>query len=547
MYRRLTFSLLLLAVTCVGSFPTMAAKRVALVVGNSKYIHTSELTNPKNDASDIATILREMKFNVVLGLDLDRQKFEHVIRRFARALRGAELGLFFYAGHGLQVSGINYLVPTTARLSTEDALDFEMIRLDLVQRVMERAAKTNVIFLDACRDNPLSRNLARALGTRSASIGRGLAKVEAGLGTLISFATQPGNVALDGTGRNSPFTTALKTHIRTSNEDLTSVLIRVRNDVIKSTAEQQIPWEQSALRARLYLAEKSKRHAMVNAPLANERNKKKPETKTCGGRFIELSNGRRICVELGGQSSFRDCKTCPEMVVIPAGTFQMGSPVAETLRSSTEGPQHTMTIPRPFAVSKYEVTKQQWSDCAACSSRRIDQDGHLPKSGITWDDAIAYATWLSEATNRRYRLLSESEWEYSARAGSLTPFATGPTILSSQANFNATRVYGVGAPGKFIGRSVRAGSYERNAFGLYDMHGNVAEWVADCWNSSYAAKPQALSSNGKPWLSGECFRRVVRGGSWAMAPNKLRSAYRSRASVQTRNAHIGLRVARDLD
>ena len=191
---------------------------------------------------------------MIKGVDLKKSDMERSIRDFATALVGAEMGLFFYAGHGLQVSGVNYLVPTDAVLTTASALDFEMVRLDLVQRTMETETQTNVIMLDACRDNPLSRNLARALGTRSASIGRGLGQFEAGVGTLISFSTQPGNVALDGTGRNSPYTGSLVKYLATPAEDLTSVLIRVRNDVISATASRQIPWDQHALRQPIYLS-----------------------------------------------------------------------------------------------------------------------------------------------------------------------------------------------------------------------------------------------------------------------------------------------------
>jgi uncharacterized caspase-like protein len=150
------------------------------------------------------------------------------------------------------VAGQNYLVPTDAELTSATALDFEMVRLDVVHRVMERQASTNVIFLDACRDNPLARNLARAMGTRSAEVGRGLAAVESGVGTLISFSTQPGNVALDGSGRNSPFAAALVRELSSTKDDLSSVLIAVRNDVMKQTQRKQVPWEHSALTGRFY-------------------------------------------------------------------------------------------------------------------------------------------------------------------------------------------------------------------------------------------------------------------------------------------------------
>jgi len=151
----------------------------------------------------------------------------------------------------MQVGGSNYLVPVDAELANTAALDFEMVRLDLVQRTMERETATNVLFLDACRDNPLARNLARAMGTRSTDIGRGLAAAESGVGTLISFSTQPGNVALDGSGRNSPYAAALVKGLAAPGEDLSAMLIGVRNEVMAATHNRQVPWEHSALRAPL--------------------------------------------------------------------------------------------------------------------------------------------------------------------------------------------------------------------------------------------------------------------------------------------------------
>src|SRR5215470_312039 len=191
--------------------PAVAAKRVALVIGNGAYQEAGTLNNPVNDAADMAKALTQMGFDAVLGLDLDRRGFDEKLRAFSRSLDDADAAVLFYAGHGLQVSGRNYLVPVDARLKSERDLDFESIGLDFILRQMEsgREGKTNIVFLDACRDNPLARNLARSMGTRSASVGRGLAEVHTGVGTFIAYSTQPGNVALDGKGRNSPFAAAL--------------------------------------------------------------------------------------------------------------------------------------------------------------------------------------------------------------------------------------------------------------------------------------------------------------------------------------------------
>jgi uncharacterized caspase-like protein len=227
-------------------------KRVALVIGNSAYRQTAQLKNPGNDAADMAASLRSLGFRVIDGIDLDKLAMDAKIREFGEALTDADSGVFFYAGHGLQVSGQNYLMPVDAMLTTAAALDAEMVQLDLVQRAMERAAKFNVLFVDACRDNPLAEILAGAIGMRPAEMGRGLAPSRSSLGSLISFSTQPGNVALDGIGRNSPFAAALLKRIAAPGDDLSTILINVRKDVVRSTAARQVPWEHSSLWSRFY-------------------------------------------------------------------------------------------------------------------------------------------------------------------------------------------------------------------------------------------------------------------------------------------------------
>ncbi|MEO1649413.1 MAG: caspase family protein [Pseudomonadota bacterium] len=242
-------SVLMIPLLCTGHLANAEpnSRRIALVIGNGDYVHAGVLANPANDAADIAQALDRVGFEVIKGLNLTKAQMDATIRRFARALQTAEVGLFFYAGHGIQVSGKNYLVPVDAKLEDVSGIDFELIQADLIQRTMERAAQTNIIFLDACRNNPLARNLARAMGTRSVAIGRGLASASSGLGTLISFSTQPNNVALDGTGRNSPYAAALKQHLLTPGDNISEILVKVRRDVIRATARRQVPWEHVAL------------------------------------------------------------------------------------------------------------------------------------------------------------------------------------------------------------------------------------------------------------------------------------------------------------
>ena len=223
------------------------AERVALVVGNSVYEHAPELLNPTNDATAISEVLENLGFDVIPAFDQTGNAMRNTLREFYGKLGGAKVALFFYAGHGLQLGGKNYLVPVDAQLKNEGDLILEATELSDVLGLMESQAQTNIVFLDACRDNPLARNLARSMGTRSASVGRGLARVESGIGTLIAFATQPGNVALDGEGKHSPFTKSLLEHIETPGIDVAVMLRHVREGVLNQTGGKQVPWSSSSL------------------------------------------------------------------------------------------------------------------------------------------------------------------------------------------------------------------------------------------------------------------------------------------------------------
>ncbi len=243
--------LVLIAVALL--LPSLAAaqpvRRVALVIGNGAYRHAAPLRNPVRDAERMADVLQRAGVEVIFGTNLDRRAMDERVREFGNRLEGGRVGIFFFAGHGLQVAGENYLLPIDARLERERDLEFEAVPLTRILRVAESAASTNLVFLDACRDNPLARSLARSMGARSASIGAGLAQVQAtGIGTLVAFATQPGNVALDGEGTaNSPFTAALAQHIAEPGVEIGLAMRRVREAVIVATERRQVPWDHSSL------------------------------------------------------------------------------------------------------------------------------------------------------------------------------------------------------------------------------------------------------------------------------------------------------------
>ena len=274
---------------------------------------------------------------------------------------------------------------------------------------------------------------------------------------------------------------------------------------------------------------------------------------------------------------FRDCAECPEMVVLPAGSYRMGSPSHEQGRVGDEGPVHEVTIAAPFAIGRHEVTVAEfgrfvdetgYSAASWCwtlengkwESRNgrgwrnpgFDQGGRHPVACVSWDDAQAYAAWLSRQTGEEYRLPSESEWEYAVRAGTATVrywgegqsdqcrHANGADLDLTKEGYSSSRTTVACRDG--YAYTAPVGSLAANGWGLHDMLGNVWEWTEDCWNGRYAGAP----SDGSAWEYGNCAWRVLRGGSWLSFPGYLRSAFRYRYDTGYRDLNLGFRVARTL-
>lgn len=240
-----------------------AERRVALVLGNSQYQHAPALANPVRDAKAVSERLQQLGFEVVSGFDLTKMQTQETIAQFARQVRGADIALFFYAGHGLQVARNNYLLPVDAALEDETSLDFEAVQVDFILRQMSRETSVRLVFLDACRDNPLAEVLAKSGG--ASTTGSGLAEIRienGGEGTLIAFAASPNQVAYDGSGEHSPFSSALLTHIGEANVSITEAMNRVTGDVFKATAGKQRPWINVSLTTEVVLHKVD-----LNAPL----------------------------------------------------------------------------------------------------------------------------------------------------------------------------------------------------------------------------------------------------------------------------------------
>lgn len=246
--------------------------------------------------------------------------------------------------------------------------------------------------------------------------------------------------------------------------------------------------------------------------------------------------------------SFRDCADCPSMVRVPSGEFLMGAPFLEPGSNDWERPVHTVNV-AAFAIGQREVTFDEWDACLAeggCTHNPNDQDwgrGARPVINVSWEDAQEYVAWLSARTGRNYRLPSEAEWEYAARAGTSGRFNTGKCVSTDQANFNGLEMDQGCAAGQYRMQTVPVGSFAPNAFGLHDTHGNVWEWVDDCWNDDYQGAP----TDGSAWMEGDCEALVARGGSYQNEDRQVRSAHRVRAETRTAGARMaGFRVVRSL-
>ena len=249
------------------------------------------------------------------------------------------------------------------------------------------------------------------------------------------------------------------------------------------------------------------------------------------------------------RDTLKDGTPGPEMVSLPGGSFQMGSPRTEAGRDDDEGPQHRVSL-QPFAISRTEVSFADYDRFAAATGRRKPDDrqwgrGTQPVINVDWQDAKAYAQWLSQQTGKNYRLPTEAEWEYAARAGTTTAFWTGNCIDTDKANYDGTIDYaGCGAKtGKDRQRTVPVGSLPANPWGLYEMAGNVWEWTEDCWHDNYQNAP----TDGSAWSNdagGDCARRVLRGGSWFSIPLYLRSANRDGVIAGGAIVGVGIRLAR---
>ena len=587
---------------CLPSFAQQRpanTQRLALVIGNDNYTRLTRLENARADARAMAEALKQAGFDVTLQLDVNQRGLLAAVRNFKAKLVGGGEAVFYYAGHGVQLGATNYLLPVDMNAENSEQVRDDGLPLQRVLDDMtEQKVRFSLAIVDACRDNPFPPGPTRSLGAS-----RGLAPTTPATGQMVLYSAGSGQTALDRLGSddrdpNGLFTRILLQEMKRPGVSVDRVLRNVRDQVVsiaKKFNHQQVPALYDQAIGDFYFSPPVAGVQTANIPAqppiaipsdpsANDRafwdsvkdSRNPDEFKAYleqypKGLFAALAQTRLKALQSTQVASvvpnvaatqpqavpgalasmtrgtvFRDCADCPEMVVIPAGSFTMGSSSSESGRYDDEGPQHPVRITSPFAAGKFEVTFDEWDACVrdrGCTQNPSDQGwgrGKRPVINVSWEEAKSYTQWLSRRTGKSYRLLTEAEWEYVARAGTTTAFSFGNSISPQQANYATTNSYAGSSVATTPRNTVTVGSYAPNAFGLYDVHGNVFEWTEDCFNANYNGAP----SDGTAWMSGDCGRRVLRGGAWVSLPQLLRSAYRNGDDPAGRGSGFGFRLAR---
>jgi formylglycine-generating enzyme required for sulfatase activity len=602
-----------------------AEKRVALVVGNDRYANlgaNEQLQKAVNDARAVGGALKGIGFDVIAGENLDRRTLVRKLGELTQRLEPGDTAFFFFSGHGVALDGINYILPADVpdvAPGQDTSLKGEALSEPyIISELTGRGVRVAVVVLDACRTNPFSRP-----GGKSVGAARGLVAPPQAQGVFSLYAAANGQSALDrlydgDPDPNSVFSRVLVPLLKKPGLDLTALAFEVREEVAKVAQHagyaQRPAYYDETIGGRVYLAGAppdggqpprepavsgaAERAAMVwrdiqtatslavlddflrqfgdvpvYGPLARMRREEVVKSQQAvvvtppPPQSPALPHPDTLLTEaqergLKPKDTFRECADCPEMVVVPAGAFTMGSPGNEEDRNSNEGPQHVVMIRKLFAVGEFHVTVDQYKafvlDTGYEKSRKCHwsspgfvQNWLRPVVCVRWEDAAAYVAWLAKKTGKPYRLLSEAEWEYAARGrtspGAYPRFWFGDDEKDLCRYGNGADQTGATPPGLPIAPckdgytyTSPAGHYAPNAFGLYDMFGNAWQWTADCWHTDYSGAP----ADGSAWTSGDCSGRVARGGSWFSIPGNLRAALRLRLTDEDND--IGFRLARTL-
>jgi len=549
------------------------ANRVALVIGNDTYQKVEPLRNARNDARLMAGVLKQAGFDVTQGTDLTREGLWKALDTFKGRINKGDEVVFYFAGHGVQIGASQLLLPIDIAADNEAQVVRNGVPLIEVQDAL-KDARVAVLLLDACRDNPFPKT-----GTRTIGGTRGLSPPDPSTGQLIMMSAGRNQKALDrvpGEAQaNGLFTWELSKALQTPGLEIRAALEQVKESVdekARRAGHEQRPSLVNDLSGKFYLLAsvkpepdpERKPDRQFLTPDAEQEAwelAKKIHTVTGyqqylkryeQGRYAQVAKDAVDILQpranpaqqtqqqqtqdttqqplVQGVKEFKDCADCPEMVVIPAGSFIMGSDEYET-----EFPLRQVNI-RSFALGKFEVTQVQWKAVMGSNPSHFKSCGdNCPVEQVSWNDIQQYIQKLNQKTGKQYRLPSEAEWEHAARAGTTTRYSWGNDIGRNNANCRD-------CDSQWANKTTApVGSFKPNAFGLHDMHGNVLEWVQDVWHANYQEAPTDSSA----WTSGgDQVRRVLRSGSWGNEPRGLRSAYRSAMPLDYPSNLIGFRVAR---
>lgn len=551
----------------VGEFNSK--ERYALVIGNQSYPKIP-LDFPISDAKTLSRSLKEVGFKVTEKFDLGIAQMRLAITEFSQQIPKGGVALLFFAGHGVQVSGKNFLLPVDySDIKVADDFVKQMVDLDSIVNSMSQKSALNIIILDACRNNPTALSLPVA-------VEEGLApfKQKTSAGIFIAYSTSPHTTALD----DSPYIRSLSKNILMNPGRIEDVFIKTRIDVENETGERQIPWETVSLKTIFYFkSSEPVKIPDVKPTEVNTTNPALPFGISALQTFpfvapIISDKGRRTSVVNGVARYFIESSNNIglEMVEIKGGEFEMGSSSAEVEMAfadakkykgedsddegeyikkeskdfiTAEMPKHRVKTPS-FFMSKYEITQKQWRDVMGrmpAIPKNLQGD-NLPVVSISWEEANSFCDKLTDLTGRFYRLPSEAEWEYAAKAGKNQAFGYGDNINASVANYFVAAPYREGSKEQNRLTILPVGSLNAaNSFGLYDIHGNVAEWTADFWNDSYSGAP----IDGTAWQEADEDNqnyRVIRGGGYDSIGNDCRAAARRKHPAVVRSPKIGFRV-----
>jgi formylglycine-generating enzyme required for sulfatase activity len=553
----LAVSLLEVASTAAAQDATTSppGKRIGLVIGNDAY-PSSPIGTAVASAKAMAALLHDGGFDVVYAENAKRAEIQAAIKQFSQRLQGGDTAFVYFAGHAVQSQERNFLVPIDATISSEADVRSQAVDIDLVldPLIVDRP-KGAVVILDATRNNPWQKKISPQTD--------GLANVSAIHGITQAYPSAPGQTVDDQKGTQGLFASEFVKAAKVSGRTFKDVFGLTKTAVEKATRKKQVPWESSIDTADFVIMPNAEQRGVqaIRSPSASPLEQGFWDTikdsnnaadlqayldSYPNGAFASaarerleglLSKGPAKLAAMVSEppAPIRDCSECPELVPIPAGTFTMGS-----TDSPVEGPPHEVSLRKPFYIGRFEVTYDEWDACVAdkgCTYRPDDRGlgrGRRPATNVDWNDVKTYISWLSHKSGKTYRLPSESEWEYVARASTTSAYSWGRALEKDRANCQGC----TSAPRN---STIEVGSFKPNAFGVYDMAGNAAEWVEDCWTDGYRGAP----NDGAALTKSACPERVLRGGAYNNDPKYVRSAARFKYDYDVRHPSNGFRVVRE--